>query len=227
MARWGLPDDLHSRITSGPLCPFHDHAVGSLDGLIPRYDDSHACVRCIGALTEGRLELNVRRIHPQFRRRFLEFWSFVDIAHTSDCWIWRGPVHRSTQSSYFPFPRHWSDAGQYSAPRIATWLTWGDIGRLPIQPVCEDKLCCNPLHIRVLGVPHFHHNRRLATIELNATARQLVADTTEFLQVTREQAPARFRRIEKLSADWIRLRAEAGEPLPPELIQQGGLFDGS
>ena len=77
MAQWAIPSYLHQRITAGPICPFLDHSHGSLDGNVPRYDYSHACVRCIAALTEGRLELSVRKIHPQFRRRFLEFWSFV------------------------------------------------------------------------------------------------------------------------------------------------------
>lgn len=136
-----------------------------------------------------------------------------------------GPPRHPVQLFPVPPPLERRKPVLRSADRYLADL--GDIGRLPIQHVCEDKLCCNPLHIRIQGVPHFHHNRRLATIELNATARQLITDTTQFLQITREQAPARFRRIEKLSVDWIRLRAESGEPLPSELIQQGGFFDGS
>lgn len=213
MAQWALPPDLHQRVTSGPICPIADHSHGSLDGLIPRYDDSHACVRCIAALTEGRLELNIRRIHPQYRRKFLEFWSFVEIGQPSDCWPWRGPHYASQHSGYFPIRRFWNSAGQYSAPRVAVWFTWGDIGRLPIKMTCENHLCCNPLHIRVRGVPHFHHNRQLAVVELAANARRLVSDTHEFLEITRDRAPARYRRLERMNAEWIRLRAEADEPL--------------
>ena len=56
-----------------------------------RYTDSHACVRCISALTEGRLgSLDVHKIHRTFRRRFLEFWSFVEIGDPDECWNWHG-----------------------------------------------------------------------------------------------------------------------------------------
>lgn len=213
MGTWAIPPDLHSRITTGPLCPFLDHAHGSLDGNIPRYDDSHACVRCIGALTEGRLELSIRRIHPQFRRRFLEFWSFVDIRSPSECWEWQGPRYANGASSYFPFARHWGTGRQFSAPRVATWLTWGDVGRLPLRNTCENNFCCNPLHIRVLGVPHFHHNRQLAALELTSTARKLSRDTGEFLAVTRDQAPRNFKRLQKMNAEWISRRADMDRPI--------------
>jgi hypothetical protein len=213
MARWAIPDDLHSRITSGVICPFLDHSRGSLDGKIPRYDDSQACVRCIGALTEGRLSLDIRRIHPQYRRRFLEFWSFVEIRDPSECWPWHGPIYADGSSSYFPFPRHWGSSRQYSAPRVAAWFTWGDVGRLPIDHVCGDKFCCNPLHLRVKGVPHFHHNRRLASIDLVGDLKRLRGDTTEYLQVTREHNPKRYEKIERLNIDWISRRANADGPI--------------
>lgn len=213
MATWKIPADLHSRVIAGPICPFLDHSHGSLDGEIPRYDDSHSCVRCIASLTEGKLQLSLKKIHPQYRRRFLEFWSFVEIGKREECWTWHGPIYANGSSTYFRLPRHWGTSRQFSAPRIATWFTWGDVGRLPIENTCGNKLCCNPLHIRVKGVPHFHHNRRLDSIDLDTSARRLVAETDQFLDLTREQAPDRYERIEKLSIDWIRMRATAGVPL--------------
>jgi hypothetical protein len=213
MARWAVPDDLHSRISSGPICPFLDHSRGSLDAQVPRYDDSHACVRCISALTEGRLSLDIRRIHKNYRRQFLEFWSFVDIAGADSCWNWHGHTYSGDSSSYFPFRRHWGKGRQYSAPRVATWFTWGDIGRLPIEHVCGDKFCCNPLHIRVRGVPHFHHNRRLASIDLIDDSRRLRNETSEYLQVTRELHPRRYEKIEQVNIAWIGLRADSDGPV--------------
>lgn len=206
MARWKIPDDLHSRIIQGPLCPFLDHSHGSLDGQIPRYDDSHACVRCISALTEGRLELSLPRIHPQFRKRFLEFWSLVDIGDPMDCWAWQGCHYKDGSSTYFPFKRHWGGGRQYSAPRVATWFTWGDIGRLPIKNICEDPFCCNPLHIRVQGVPHFYANRKLSTINLFPAASVLASDTQAYIEAARDCSPAAFARLERANAEWIRQR---------------------
>jgi hypothetical protein len=214
MARWAIPADLHSRIIQGPLCPHQEHSLGSLDGQIPRYDDSHACVRCIASLTEGRLDLSIRSIHPRWRRRFLEFWSLVDIGAPEECWPWQGPRYRDGSSSYFPIERHWSASRQFAPARIAVWFTWGDVGRLPIEHLCGEKFCCNPLHVRVRGVPHFHHRRKLSSLEMAPKARRLVSDTQEFLVITRDQAPARFRKLEKLGAEWIKARAEADVDRP-------------
>ena len=213
MAQWPIPSDLHARITSGPLCPVLDHSHGSIDGQIPRYDDSHACVRCIAGLTEGRLDLSIKRIHPQFRRRFLEFWSLVEITSPTDCWSWQGPTHTKTKTTYFPFPRFWGKGRNYAAPRVATWLTWGDVGRLPIKHVCGNRFCCNPLHLRVAGVQHFYCNKHLASIDLVSSCMRLNDATQEFIEIIRDQAPGRYRRLEKMSTDWIRARAESAGPL--------------
>ena len=86
MARWPIPPDLHTRTIGGPLCPHAEHSIGSRDGRVPRYDDSHACVRCIAGLTEGRLSLDVHKIEKTHRRRFLEFWSYVEIRGLDECW---------------------------------------------------------------------------------------------------------------------------------------------
>lgn len=215
MAQWLIPQDLHSRVVQGPPCTFMEHSYGSLDGRIPRYDDSHACVRCIGALTEGRLDLSINKIHKSHRRRFLEFWSFVAIADPDDCWDWQGHVYGNGSSSYFPFPRHWSKGRQYSAPRVAAWFTWGDIGRLPITHSCNNNFCCNPLHIRVRGVNHFYCGRHLRTIELASSRNRLIRDTQEFLEITQSQLPEVFRRIESVNDEWIRQRIARDSPGDP------------
>jgi hypothetical protein len=155
MARWPIPADLHSRIIQGPLCPHQAHSLGSIDGQIPRYDDSHACVRCIASLAEGRLDLSIRAIHPRWRRRFLEFWSLVDIGAADECWLWQGPRYRDGSSSYFPVERHWSASRQFAPARIATWFTWGDIGGFPLSTSAVRSSAATPLHIRIRGVPHF------------------------------------------------------------------------
>jgi hypothetical protein len=46
-------------------------------------------------------------------------------------------------------------------------------------------------------------------VEIAPRARRLISDTSEFLMITREQAPERFRKLEKLGAEWIKARAEA------------------
>jgi hypothetical protein len=219
MGSWPLPPNLHSEITGGPICFFSDHSIGSRDGRIPRYADSHACVRCVSALTEGRLTLDVHRIHKRHRRRFLEFWSLVEVADPEECWEWHGPRHRRSNTSHFKCTRHWNDSNQFGAPRVATWLSWGDIGRLPITSICRNTNCCNPLHIRIKGVPHFYYNRKLQLIDLEFNSQKLVRETQSFLQVTRECDPLRYARLERTSKDWLDLRMERGNLDDPEPIE--------
>jgi len=225
MARWAIPPDLHSEIIGGPLCFFHEHSIGSRDGRVPRYSDSHACVRCISSLTEGRLTLDVHKIHRKHRRRFLEFWSLVEVNDPEECWPWHGSLHTRANSSYFPIPRHWHRTRQFAAPRVATWFTWGDIGRLPIKSVCGDHNCCNPLHIRVQGVPHYYHNRRLKTIDLEFSTHKLNQETLLFLRTTQERDPKRFTQLQKSSKVWLDFRMNSDEPFSREFLDGVDVLD--
>ena len=215
MSQWAIPPKLHSKTEGGPICFHCEHSIGSKDGLIPRYTDSHACVRCISSLTEGRLSLDVHKIEKKYRRRFLEFLSFVEIRGPEECWPWRGKFHSRSNSSYFPMPRHWG-----SGPRVAAWFTWGDIGRLPIKAVCGDNNCCNPLHLRVKGVPHFFHNRHLQTVDLEFSSNKLTHETQLFLETTHDKDPKRFKKIQAANRMWIDFRLAANGPLSPTAVKE-------
>ena len=225
MAQWPLPPDLHSRIEGGPLCPFHDHSLGSRDGRSPRFDDSHACVRCVSALTEGRLTLDVHKIHRKYRRRFLEFWSFVDIGEPDECWNWHGNKHSKSNSTYFAIPRHWGAARQYSAPRVAFWFTWGDVGRLPIKPICGNNQCCNPLHLRARGVPHYFHNMHMTKIDLEFSSNKLQHETQLFLEATKDKDFKRFEKIQKANKLWIDFRMSSDKPVMLDDVIRSALLD--
>jgi hypothetical protein len=225
MGRWALPPNLHSEIMGGPLCFFHEHCIGSRDGRIPRYSDSHACVRCISSLTEGRVSLDVHKIHRKHRRRFLEFWSLVEVADPDECWNWHGPHNSVSGTDYFPVPRYWHTSRQFSAARVATWFTWGDIGRLPIKHLCDNRSCCNPLHIRIKGVPHYYHNCRLQSIDLEFSSRKLNSETQLYLQTLRERNPSRFERLESHSQLWLDFRLNADGPISRESLESIDALD--
>lgn len=217
MPQWPLPKNLHSQVGSGPLCPFSAHLIGSKDGTIARYSDSHACVRCTAALTEGRLDLDAARIHPLWRRRFLEFWSLVEIDDPDTCWIWQGARHSKSNTPIYAIPRHWSSARQWSAKRAAIWLSWGDIGRLPIVSLCGNPDCVNPLHLRIKGVPHYHHGAVLGTIDLTFAAGQLGLHTQRFLEATKAKDPLHFARLQQINRLWIDARVKAEGPIDPHI----------
>lgn len=225
MARWAIPPNLHTETIGGPVCYFHDHNIGSRDGRIPRYSDSHACVRCISSLMEGRLTLDVHRMEARHRRRFLEFWSFVEIRDPEECWPWRGRFHSRSSSGYFSIPRHWGRGRSFSAQRVATWFSWGDVGVLPIKHTCGDNNCCNPLHVRVQGVPHFYHNRKLLLLDLEFNSRKLSRETDSFLVTTRDRDPKRFEEFERHNRAWIEYRIASQQPVQPGEIDFGEMDD--
>lgn len=202
----------------GPHCPFAAHSLGSRDGNVPRYKDSHACVRCVAALSEGRVSLDIHRIHRNWRRRYLEFWSFVDIQGPGDCWGWRGGGATSATSrrTVFPIMRHWIQrpsipgrshtggwSASFSAPRVAGWFSWGDFGTLPITNTCGNVGCCNPLHLRVLEVPHFCHNRKLQRIDFSFDSRKLQSHILDFIETCRTRRPEFYAKLRKRNGDWI------------------------
>lgn len=208
---WKIPPDLHREIGSGPLCFFSDHSIGSRDGIIPRYADSHACVRCVSSLVEGRLTLDVHRIHREHRRKFLEFWAFVEIGEPDECWHYRGTVRRGNgrNSGYplFPMRRHYQRKTiGYSPCTVAIWFSWGDIGRLPSTRLCSTLNCCNPLHYRIRGVPHFYHRQKFSLIEFEYGIRKINHETGLYLQATKELKPQRFKAWETKCKEWLDYR---------------------
>lgn len=210
MSKWVIPPNLHQETEPGQMCFFLEHSIGSLDGTVPRYTDSQACVRCVSSLTEGRVTLDVHKIHKRHRRKFLEFWSLVEIRDPSECWPWRGsPIDRGNQSAFY-IKRYWGRAYSYNAQRVAFWFTWGDIGRLPVVTSCGNKRCCNPLHLKVRGVPHFHYNRKLQAIDLEFSRVKLLQETQQFLEATAERDPQRFEALRKRSGEWIDYRLLGG-----------------
>lgn len=182
--------------------------------MVPRFTDSHACVRCVSALSEGRLSLDVHRIHRAHRRKFLEFWSFVEIGDADECWEWRGAREGRWNSPLYPMRRHWCASNRFSPNRVAAWFSWGDIGRLPIRSLCRNTACCNPLHMRVRGVAHFFNNRKLDFVDLEFCSQKLMHDTQLFLEVTQEKDPRTWKRLVRANEPWMQFRMhKEDEPL--------------
>lgn len=207
------PDD---EIVQGPLCPHLEHSFTSPDGQVPRYRRSGACVQCCAALTEGRLELNVQRIHEQFKGRFLEFWAMVEMSKPTECWPWHGPTQEDG-SAVLSFARgRGARPRRLSVARLACYYTWGDVGQLPIVHTCDTRNCCNPLHLRVKGVAHFHHRQQLQAVRLYPQAQVLDEQIEAYMSALSEHKPKRFSRLMRSAPDLLRMREdEDGLEAPP------------
>lgn len=219
MARHKLIDPIHQEIAAGPVCPFWEHSIASRDGRIPRFTDSHACVQCVEDLTSRRCSLDVHRIHPHWRRIFLEFWSLVEIRSSSECWPWHGTRRNDHNSGYFNVPRHWTTSKMYSPYRVAFWLTWGDIGNLPIHGLCRDPMCCNPLHHRAQKVEHYFVNQRLQLMTLDFSSKVLARQTAAFLRGSRGGHLRHRRTYDSQNLEWILHRLEVDDASTEQEIQ--------
>ncbi len=82
--------------------------------------------------------LCVRDLHPGF-------WSRVDILGPDDCWVWEGS---RTDKGYGRFSV--SHTKHMRAHRMAYKIVHGSIpvGK-NINHSCDNKLCCNPVHLWV------------------------------------------------------------------------------
>jgi hypothetical protein len=205
----GLPSS--EEIVPGALCPHRDHSLTSPDGKVPRYAKSGACVQCCAALTEGRLELNALKIHEEFRGRFMEFWALVNMVNPEQCWEWQG--HKDTERPAVSFARgHGAKPARLSVGRIACYYTWGDVGNLPITHTCGNPRCCNPLHLKVMGVPHFHHRQRIAAVRLYPQAQALDSQIEVYLSALSAQRPRRLERLLSAAPGWLKQAEEAEAP---------------
>jgi hypothetical protein len=93
--------------------------------------------------------------------------------------------------------------GAYAAPRVGGWFSWGDFAQLPYRTTCGNVNCCNPLHLRVLEVPHFYHNRKLDLIDFNFSSRKLHSHVVDFLDTTRNRRPGLYGRLRRDNPEWI------------------------
>lgn len=204
-------DRLHLETVSGPPCPFLIHGLGSLDGQIRRYSDTHACVQCIARLPRRVPHLDVAEIEPTYwRRHFLNFWSLVDIRGDDDCWTWQGTTESTPGRLGVYMPRHWNRSSYFLPSRVATWFSWGDIGRLPIGQTCGNTRCVNPWHQRIGGVTHLHWRNKAQRQRFQIGIFDLRNHITEHLRALREDDWRAFHVLQKESPQWISHRLEGG-----------------
>ena len=84
---------------------------------------------------------------PQSAERF---WAHVDKDSAAPCWLWRGAVGVKGYGTMSWFGR------TYSTHRVAAWLAGmledpydsRGVGGILISHECDQKLCCNPAHLR-------------------------------------------------------------------------------
>ncbi len=88
------------------------------------------------------------RINEKNEKYFYLYWEKVDIKdNIDDCWNWLAYIH---YSGYGYFHNYRLSKSAMPAHRVAYMLSKGSIpGRLQIQHLCNNRLCCNPNHLEL------------------------------------------------------------------------------
>lgn len=81
------------------------------------------------------------------------FWSYVDIKGTNDCWNWKSSKDKDGYGKYK------MDKKYYRAHRYAYVLEFGSIPTgLNVLHRCDNPSCCNPNHLWVGTVADNNHD---------------------------------------------------------------------
>ncbi|MEB3319596.1 MAG: hypothetical protein VKI63_01475 [Cyanobium sp.] len=174
-------ENLHRETYLGEACQFSAHEATLYEGKSFRYADSHACVECVRELMQPGLSIDVNRLRPERYHDYLRFWSHVDIRGPDECWPWALPVE--PHKGDFRIRRPWDRKPIFcSIGRATLWNSWGDLGLLPYERLCDTRLCCNPLHLRITAVPHYIFRRQIDHIQLVRSALEVQRHRRSYIQ---------------------------------------------
>lgn len=72
------------------------------------------------------------------------FWTKVDIRGDGECWEWQGA---KCTNGYGRYNKLWGRC-MILAHRLAYWITTGVEPKKLVLHSCDNRLCCNPAHLR-------------------------------------------------------------------------------
>ena len=139
----------------GIPCIHSKHSANTVwrDGL------THACLLCNDNISKGSIGFSLDRLTHPAQLKARKFWAKVDFSSLDDCWQWTAPKI----SSYIAFTwdrRPIRTRFIFHPIHVATWLTWGDIGRSATVSLCGHRRCVNPLH----NIPSFLDAADISTL---------------------------------------------------------------
>ena len=150
---------------------------------------THACQLCNHDIASGSLGFSLDRLSHEAQLKARRFWSHVTFGSLDDCWQWKAPPI----GSYIAFTwdrRPIRKRFIFHVIHVASWLTWGDIGRGETISLCGQRRCVNPLHnipasisdtdvLEKLDLDFLDKDYKLLLSQLNTDYKELVDSASD------------------------------------------------
>jgi hypothetical protein len=120
----------------------HNHTI--------RDKENHWCYHCVLKIKSNICGFDVNYLDAAYKHKCVAFWKKVNIGHFEDCWEIGGATGSTPKRLSFPSYRtafSTNRSENVTVHKIAYQCAWGDIGSMFVTRVCQNKACCNPLHL--------------------------------------------------------------------------------
>jgi len=117
-----------------------------LHGHVIRDKQEHWCYHCVKKIRSNICGFDVSYLHSLYRKKYEHFFRLVNIASFREHWHWNSNKKRLTFPSYRSFDSS-KQCDNISIHKLMYQIAWGDVGRLTVTRICNDKHCINPLHL--------------------------------------------------------------------------------
>lgn len=120
----------------------HNHTI--------RDKELHWCYHCVLKIKSNICGFDVNYLDASYKHKCVALWNKIRIGSFEDCWEIKGDTGRTPKRLAFPSYRTAFSANRsenVTVHKIAYQCAWGDIGAMVVTRVCQNKACCNPLHL--------------------------------------------------------------------------------
>lgn len=111
-----------------------------------RDQEDHWCYMCVQKIMSNMCGFDVNYLHKDYKVKYANLWEVIPVGQFNECW------EAPSIPKRFCFPSYRSFYCRQKAENVGTYkllyqCAWGDVGSLFVSRTCDNKHCCNPLHM--------------------------------------------------------------------------------